>query len=196
MTVHNRDWPWNCAQTQFCKCTHIFQALLQAFLTLSHTHTHPSCLIGFQLEHFGQRCFGTRVDQIWFSFKAEKLPVTASNGWEPMDRNKAFVSLPSKTKQRKRSQIKVHLHLHKNSSRSKNSCHFLVPIFTCQKCCCAFSSLAHRKKINLHYKCFWDDFSTKLHSNQSTGELFHYGRVVVDKMTTCTECCWENRILR
>lgn len=62
------------------------------------TCTLSLCLVGFQLEHFGERFFGTGVDQICFSFKAEKLPVTASNSWEPMNRNKAFISLPPKKK--------------------------------------------------------------------------------------------------
>lgn len=51
-------------------------------------------LVGFQLEHFGKRCFGTGVDQICFSINGEKLPVAAPNGWEPMDRNEALISLP------------------------------------------------------------------------------------------------------
>lgn len=59
-------------------------------------------LVGFQLENFGKRHFGTRVDQICFFINCEKLPVTASNCWEPMDWNKALISLPPKKKQKKK----------------------------------------------------------------------------------------------
>lgn len=71
------------------------------------TCTLSFCLVSFQLKHFGERCFSTGVDQICFSFIAEKLPVTAPNGWEPVYRNKAFISLPPKKETQETSHIKV-----------------------------------------------------------------------------------------
>lgn len=71
--------------------------------TVYGTHiysTQFSKLIHFELEHFGQRCLGARVDKVRFSFSAEKLPVAAPNGWEPMNRNKAFISLPPNDRDR------------------------------------------------------------------------------------------------
>lgn len=38
------------------------------------THTLLFCSVGFQFEHFGKRFFGARVDEIWFSFRAKKIP--------------------------------------------------------------------------------------------------------------------------
>lgn len=74
------------------------------------TCTLSFCLVSFQLKHFGERCFSTGVDQICFSFIAEKFPVTAPNGWEPVYRNKAFISLPPKNKHRRRVTLKYFHH--------------------------------------------------------------------------------------
>lgn len=108
------------------------------YSTQNHMYTlFFFCSVGFQLEHFGERCFGTGVDQIWFSFSTEKLPVTAPNRWKPVNRNKAFISLPPKNKQRGGIKSKVYLHLLNKGSRPKIS-QQPVPvtqwILTCQKC--------------------------------------------------------------
>lgn len=141
------------------------------YSTQSHIPTLFS-LVSFQFEHFGERCFGTRVDQIRFSIRAEKLPVTAPNRWEPMNRNKAFISLPPKKQTEKRNGIRgVCIGLTMALDLKFDlGLFFVLSKYSHQKCWYAFTSVSHRKKINLHYNsigvCSWHVFSTKSDCSQ------------------------------
>lgn len=66
------------------------------------TPFHQCLSVRLELEDFGKCLSGTGVDEVWRAlWWGEELPVAASNGREPVDRDETFVALPPEDKEKK-----------------------------------------------------------------------------------------------